>query len=296
MHVLLTGGTGFIGRELCRQLLQAGHAVTVLSRAPRPAAGLPAAVHLIHRLEDAPTGIEAVINLAGEPLAEGRWNPTRKQIFRESRIGTTQQLLRWMGGLTVRPRVLISGSAIGYYGPQGDEPLSERAAAGQDFAATLCRDWETEAFKAQALSLRVCAVRIGIVLGTDGGALAKMLPPFKLGAGGPMGTGRQWMSWVTRSDLVRLMLWLLTHEAASGSYNGTAPVPLTNRDFSRTLGAVLKRPAVMTMPALVLKLMFGEMAESLLLTGQRVVPAKAEAEGFEFQYRELEPALRHLLG
>ena len=294
MHVLITGGTGFIGRELCQQLFQAGHTVTVLTRAAAAGKAARPGVRLITTLEDA-QDVDGVINLAGEPLAEGRWNAARKQQFRDSRIGTTQNLLSWITALPQRPRVLVSGSAIGYYGPHNDAPLGESAAAGDDFAATLCSDWETEAFKARALGLRVCAIRIGIVLASDGGALAKMLPPFKLGAGGPMGSGAQWMSWVRRSDLVRLMIWLLHNESATGVYNGTAPVPVTNREFARTLGAVLKRPAVLTTPAFALKLMFGEMAESLLLTGQRVLPSKAEAEGFEFRFRELQPALLDLL-
>lgn len=293
MHVLITGGSGFIGRELCKQLFTAGHSVTVLTRKPAQAAPLPG-VRWVASLQEVPQ-VDAVVNLAGEPLAAGRWNAARKQLFRDSRIGTTQRLLSWIESLPERPRVLVSGSAIGYYGPHDDTPLSETSAPGEDFAATLCRDWEMEALKARALGLRVCTLRIGIVLGADGGALAQMLPPFKLGAGGPMGSGAQWMSWVRRSDLVRLLQWLLETETASGAYNGTAPVPVTNREFARTLGAVLKRPAVMTTPAFVLKLMFGEMAEALLLTGQRVVPAKAEAEGFVFRHPQLEPALRDLL-
>ena len=292
MQVLITGGTGFIGRELCKQLFHLGHTATVLTRSKAPVP-LPG-VRFIARLDEA-QGIDAVVNLAGEPLAEGRWNAVRKQAFRDSRIGTTQKLLGWIESLPERPRVLVSGSAIGYYGESDDTLLAESAPPGEDFAATLCCDWEMEALKARALGLRVCTLRTGIVLGADGGALAKMLPPFKLGMGGPMGSGTQWMSWVRRGDLVHLICWLLGNEAASGSYNGTAPVPVTNREFARTLGAVLKRPAVMTMPAFVLKLMFGEMAESLLLTGQRVVPSKAEAEGFVFEHRELESALRDLL-
>lgn len=294
MHVLITGGTGFIGRALCRQLFQAGHTATVLTRGR--AGGTPSlpGVRLIRQLDEA-RGIEAVVNLAGEPLADGRWSAVRKQVFRDSRIGTTQQLLSWMETLAERPRVLVSGSAIGYYGPRDDRPLSESAAAGEDFAANLCRDWEAEAFKARVLGLRVCTVRIGIVLAADGGALDRMLPPFRLGAGGPMGSGAQWMSWVSRSDLVRLMLWLLEHETASGAYNGTAPLPVSNREFAQTLGAVLKRPVVLTTPAFALKLLFGEMAEALLLSGQRVVPTKAEAEGFAFQHRALQSALQDLL-
>ncbi len=292
MHVLITGGTGFIGRALCKRLFECGHGATVLTRS-RSATTLPG-VRLIGALEDA-RNIDAVVNLAGEPLASGRWSESKKQLFRDSRIGTTQQLLGWIAALDVRPRVLVSGSAIGYYGASDDTPLDEAAPPGEDFAATLCRDWETEALKARALGLRVCTLRTGIVLGSDGGALAQMLPPFRLGAGGPMGSGAQWMSWIARSDLVQLICWLLENDQASGAYNGTAPTPVSNREFARTLGAVLHRPAVMTSPAFVLKLMFGEMAEALLLTGQRVVPSKTEAEGFTFQHRALEPTLRDLL-
>lgn len=294
MHVLITGGTGFIGRALSSQLFERGHTVTVLTRARSANAGPAAGVRLIEQLSDA-HAVDAVVNLAGEPLAERRWNAERKALFRDSRIGTTEMLLSWMASLEQRPRVLVSGSAIGYYGARDDAPLSESATPGADFAATLCKDWEAAALKAQTLGLRVCLLRIGIVLGHDGGALAKMLPPFKLGVGGPMGTGAQWMSWVSRSDLVRLICWLLENDAATGAYNGTAPAPVTNREFARTLGAVLKRPAVLTTPAFVMKLGFGEMAESLLLAGQRVLPTKAEAEGFAFRYRELEPTLRDVL-
>ena len=294
MHVLVTGGSGFIGKALCRQLLHGGHAITLLTRSQTGhIAGLPGA-RVIAQLEDA-REIDAIVNLAGEPLAGGRWNTERKQAFRDSRIGTTEALLRWIESLAKRPRVLVSGSAIGYYGARDDTLLDEMARPGDDFAAMLCRDWETAAFKARDLGLRVCVLRTGIVLGRDGGALAQMLTPFRMGLGGPMGDGRQWMSWVQRSDLVRLILWLLQNESARGAYNGTAPTPVSNREFARTLGAVLKRPALLPMPAFALKLMLGEMAESLLLSGQRVLPVKAEAEGFEFQFRSLELALKDLL-
>ncbi len=293
MHILITGGTGFIGRQLCPSLLKAGHKITVLTRNKSRAAQHLAGVHWIEQLQAA-TAVDAIVNLAGEPLAASRWSPARKQLFRDSRIGTTSQLVAWIESLAQRPRVLVSGSAIGYYGAHDDTPITETAHPGKDFAATLCRDWETEALRARALGLRVCTLRTGIVLGRDGGALAKMLPPFRLGVGGPMGDGRQWMSWVQCSDLVRLIQWLLENDAASGAYNGTAPVPVTNREFARTLGLVLQRPARLTTPAFALKLLFGEMA-TLLLEGQRVLPARAEAEGFEFSYRELQPALRDLL-
>lgn len=294
MHVLITGGTGFIGRALCPQLLQAGHQLTVLTRHKSAAPAQLAGVQLIEHLEAA-AGVDAVINLAGQPLAEGRWTAARKQLFRDSRIGTTRQLLAWMASLPQRPHTLVSASAIGYYGPHDDTPLSEAARHGDDYAAMLCRDWEAEAGRAEALGLRVCTLRIGIVLAREGGALAKMLPPFRLGLGGPMGDGGQWMSWVSRSDLVRLIQWLLENTAASGAYNGTAPQPVSNREFAHSLGRVLHRPARLTTPALALKLLFGEMATALLLSGQRVLPTRAEAEGFVFRHRELEAALRETL-
>ncbi|MBL8256764.1 MAG: TIGR01777 family oxidoreductase [Pseudoxanthomonas mexicana] len=294
MHVLLTGGTGFIGRALCLHLLQTGHTLSVLTRDPVHArTRVPASVRLVTSLDDA-RDVEAVVNLAGEPLMAGRWNATRKAEFRASRLGTTQALIAWMARQSLRPRVLVSGSAIGYYGPRNDEALDESAAPGDDFAAQLCRDWETAAMQAEGLDVRTCRVRTGIVLGTDGGALAKMLPPFRLGVGGPMGDGRQWMSWIHRDDLVRMIAWLLDSDRAGGAYNGAAPMPVSNRDFARALGKALRRPAVLPTPSFVLKAGFGEMAQ-LLLTGQRVLPAHALAEGFEFGFPTLEAALTDLL-
>ena len=296
MHILITGGSGFIGQALCPLLLQAGHELTVLSRDPaRAARSLPPGVELVQQLDQAKR-VEAVVNLAGEPLAEGRWTERRKQEFRQSRLGTTQALMQWIERLPAvqRPRMLVSGSAIGYYGPRDDRKLDENAPPGDDFSATLCRDWENAAHAAEALGLRVAIVRIGVVLGPGGGALAKMLPPFKMGAGGPMGDGQQWMSWVHRQDLVRMILWLLENDSARGPYNATAPEPVRNREFATTLARVLHRPALVTTPALALKLMFGEMS-TLLLTGQRVVPAHAKAEGFEFKHPQLEAALREVV-
>lgn len=293
MRILVTGGSGFIGSALCRHLLDQGHAVSVLTRDPVAAARKLPRAQAISRLQQA-EGIEAVVNLAGEPLAGGRWTEARKRAFRDSRLGTTGALIEWMRNRAPPPRVLVSASAIGYYGPRDDTPLDESAAPGDDFSARLCRDWEAAAMPAMALGVRTCLVRIGIVLDPEGGALAKMLTPFKLGIGGPMGDGRQWMSWIVREDLVRLITWLLTDAQAEGPYNGTAPEPVRNREFADALAAALHRPAAITTPALALKLLFGEMS-ALLLTGQRVLPGRAQAEGFAFRDAALAPALRRML-
>ena len=294
MHYLITGGSGFIGSALCRSLSADGHRVTVLTRsAERAKSKLPGEIVLVERL-DGLAEVDAVVNLAGENLAGGRWSDARKREFVDSRVGTTRRLVAWMTELARRPRVLVSGSAVGWYGPRGDEKLSEDAEPGNDFPAHLCRDWEAEARKAEALGVRVCLIRTGIVLDTDGGALRQMLLPFRLGFGGPMGDGRQWMSWITRADEVALIRWLVDHAEASGAYNGTAPSPVTNSEFAAALGRAVNRPAFLRTPAFALQFLFGEMAD-ILLTGQRVLPTRAAAGGFVFRYPELTPALAAVL-
>ena len=294
MRILITGGSGFIGQALCRALIADRDEVVVLTRdARRARTRLPAEVALIERLRDAGE-VDAVVNLAGENLADARWTDARKQALRESRLGATRALVEWMAARERRPYVLVSGSAVGWYGPRGDEELGEDASPGTDFAAKLCRDWESEAEAARALGVRVCRIRTGIVLDADGGALAKMLLPFRLGLGGRFGDGSQWMSWIARADVVGLILWLIKTESAHGAYNATAPVPVTNADFSTALGAVLHRPVMLPAPAFALRAMLGEMAD-LLLTGQRVVPVRALAEGFRFRYSDLSPALRAIV-
>ena len=294
MHHLITGGSGFIGSALCRSLVADGHRVTVLTRdIERARPRVPESVFLIDRLDFA-EDIEAVVNLAGENLAGGRWTAARKHEFVGSRIGMTKRLLDWIDRQESPPAVLVSGSAVGWYGPCGDEELDEDADLGNDFSAHLCRDWEAEALKAEALGVRVCRLRTGIVLGADGGALKQMLFPFRMGIGGRMGSGRQWMSWIARADIVALIRWLIDHGSARGAYNGTAPMPVTNAEFARTLGAALHRPALLPMPAFALKILFGEMAD-ILLTGQRVVPKHATAEGFKFTYPDLTSTLATIL-
>lgn len=294
MRIALTGATGFIGRNLTRALEARGDELRILTRFPggRPghyAWGPTAAPPNTAALE----GCEAVIHMAGEPVAQ-RWTGAAKQRIRDSRVLGTRHLVESLGALAERPRVLVCASAIGYYGSRGDEILTEDSAPGSDFLAESCVAWEAEARAAEQLGVRVARARIGIVLGKGGGALEKMLPPFKAGLGGRLGHGRQWMSWIHVDDLVRLLLWALEQPGVSGAVNATAPNPVINTEFTRDLAAVLRRPALFPVPAMALKLLYGEMSE-VLLGSQRVVPAAAQALGFEFRYPLLRGALENLL-
>ena len=239
------------------------------------------------------SGVHTVINLAGEGIADRRWTAARKEAIRESRVLATRTLVSAMAACKAPPRVFISSSAVGYYGPHGDEPVTEAALPGSDFLARVCVEWEQEARAAESDSTRVVLLRTGLPLSPDGGALAKLLLPFKLGVGGPLGSGHQFMPWIHVDDWCALVVWLIEQEEAVGAFNATAPEPVTNRVFGQTLGRVLGRPAVVPTPAFVLQLALGELATALL-TGQRAVPAYAEQLGFRFTYRSLEPALRSL--
>jgi uncharacterized protein (TIGR01777 family) len=295
MHVLITGGSGFIGSALCRALLARGDEVTVLTRqAVRARGRLPDAVRCVGDLaQSAPA--DAVVNLAGENLGDGRWSAARKQRFVDSRVQTTRRLIDWMQ-TGHRPQVLVSGSAIGWYGARGDETLGENAVSGRadEFSARLCRAWESEALQAEALGVRTCLLRIGIVLERDGGSLQQMLLPFRIGLGGVMGSGEQWMSWIHRDDLVGMILWLIDTPQAQGAYNGTAPEPVRHRHFVRTLARTLRRPAFVPLPAAALRLLLGEMA-GLVLEGQRVLPKRALRGGYAFRYPDLPSALAAIL-
>ena len=298
MRVTVTGATGLIGGRLVAALTARGDEVTVLSRDPErararlghavgaaawdPVAGPAPAAAL--------AGRDAVVHLAGEPVAQ-RWSEQSRARIRASRETGTRNLVAGIAAAEPRPRVLVSASAVGYYGPRGEEPVDETTPAGGDFLAGVCVAWEREAEAAAALGLRVARIRTGVVLDPDGGALAKMLPPFKLGVGGPVAGGRQYMPWIDADDLVGLYLAALDGDAWSGPFNGSAPEPVTNAAFAKALGRALRRPAVAPVPRLALKLLYGEM-EEIVTTGQRAVPRRARELGYRWRHADLDAALR----
>lgn len=298
MHILLTGGTGLIGRGLCAHWGRQGHRLTVWSREPgKVARSCGADVRAIGRLEELDgEPLDAVVNLAGAPIADRLWSSRRKALLWASRIGLTEQLLAWLERCEQRPALLLSGSAVGWYGNGGERELDEQApAVSDDFAAQLCGAWEETALRAEALGIRVVLVRTGLVLAADGGLLKRMLTPFRLGLGGRLGDGRQWMPWIHIADQIDLMDFLLRQEDARGPYNACAPLPVRNAEFARTLGRALSRPAILPAPAFVLRAGLGELSE-LLLGGQRAVPARLLAAGFGFRFTHLDVALADLLG
>ncbi|MBI2826854.1 MAG: TIGR01777 family protein [Planctomycetia bacterium] len=293
MRALVTGATGFIGRRLLEEIAQP----VVLSRDPARARAQRSGVeaHAWDPLADVPPsasfeGVEAVFHLAGESVGEGRWTAAKKQRIRDSRVVGTANLVRALAALDRRPRVLVSASAIGYYGSRGDEVLDETSAPADDFLADVCRAWEAAAMAAENHGVRAVCARFGVVLGPGGGALKKMLFPFRLGLGGRLGSGRQWMSWVHVDDVVGILLHAAKNENLRGPINAVSPAPVTNREFTRVLAGALHRPAVFPVPALGLRLAVGEFAE-VLLGSQRVMPSVAQREGYAFRYPTLEGAL-----
>lgn len=297
MRILISGSSGLVGTALRERLAAAGHTVERLRRGAGPSqpgwVTWDPAMNLFDPV--AAEGADAVVHLAGASVAEGRWTEKRKRVLRSSRVDATRHLVSELSKLKSPPRVFVSASAIGYYGNRGDEVLTERSEPAEDFLGRMSQEWEAEARGATKFGARVVLLRIGVVLAAQGGALARMLPPFKLGMGGPIGSGRQWMSWISLPDLVAVIEHALGDGALEGPVNAVAPAPVTNRDFSRALGRVLHRPAFAPLPGFAARILFGEMADALLLASTRVVPERLQAAGFRFQHAEVEAALRAVL-
>ncbi len=299
MKLLITGATGFIGKQLLPLLQERGHTMVVLTRDPKKArVRLSAACELQAwdpvegGLDDRVlSGVEGVVHLAGEGVASGRWTEKRKQAIRESRVASTEKLMQAIERMATPPAVFVSASAVGIYGDRGETLLDETSTFGEGYLSDVCRDWESEVFKERIAGMRRVALRIGVVLGAGGGALEKMLPPFRMGLGGPLGDGAQWMSWIHVRDVAGLIVHALETPAVTGPVNAVAPAPETNREFTRTLAKVLKRPAFFPVPKFVLKTVFGEMSQ-ILLNSQRVSADKAKASGYKFVYPKLETALK----
>lgn len=297
MHILITGGTGLIGKHLCKALLAEGHELTVFSRDPASVpAKCGAGVYAMAALSEwRPDRVfDAVINLAGESIVDARWTDQRKQVLQASRVMLTEELVRRMAAAEHKPAVLLSGSAIGYYGGRGDTLLDETSEPGADFPAQLCKAWEASAGTAETLGVRVCLLRTGLIMSKEGGLLGRMLTPFRLGLGARLGDGRQWMSWIHIDDYVAMVLRLLRDDQMRGAYNMTSPAPVTNKDFTATLAAALHRPALFVAPALLLRLGMGESA-GMLLEGQRVFPKRLLTAGLSVRFDKLDDALKDLL-
>lgn len=292
MHVLITGGTGLIGSALCQKLVSDGHEVSVWSRQPEtvPSRCGPG-VNAVGELQELNgKAVQAVVNLAGEPIADRPWTAKRKAALWDSRVTLTEHLVDWLGRQPVKPSVLVSGSAVGWYGDGGSAVVTEASPAKPEYTHTLCDAWESAARRAASHGTRVCQLRTGLVVAPKGGFLQRLLLPFKLGLGGPIGSGQQYMPWVHIDDMVGIIVFLLNDQQCKGPFNATAPHPVTNREFAKTLGSVLNRPAVIPVPAFVLKTVLGEMA-GLLLTGQNAVPEKIREAGYSFHFEHLEAAL-----
>lgn len=301
MKVLVTGATGLVGRALVQALQSDGYLVCRLLRKKDEdeqetkqdcdAEWEPHAAAFGAAAENA----DAVVNLAGAPIADGRWSEDRKEFLRSSRVETTRGLVAAIEQMNPRPKVLVSASAIGYYGDRGDEVLTEESSPRADFLSRLAEEWEAEAIRASALGVRVVLARFGVILAKQGGALPQMMLPFKIGAGGKLGSGKQWMSWVTLDDVVRVIRFAMETEAVEGAVNVTAPQPVTNAEFTKALARAMHRPAFFTVPPVALRALLGEMADAMLLSSQRVVPQALEKYGYQFQYRDLRSALAAIL-
>ncbi len=296
--ILITGATGLIGARLVAALVAAGHEVTALTRNRATAAALPAPIRIVTDLDQIAddTRLDAIVNLAGEPISDGLWTPAKRRRIVGSRLAVTRAVVRLIERLDHRPKVLVSGSAVGWYGLRGDEVLDETADGLDCFSRTVCRRWERAAMVAEDLGVRVVRLRIGIVLAVEGGALSRMLTPFEFGLGGPFGAGRHWMSWIHLDDLVRLIAHAIATPDLAGPVNGVAPEPVRNTAFAQALGRALRRPALLPAPAAPLRLALGDFADELLLKGQRVTPRAALASGFRFAHPKLDDALGDIVG
>ncbi|HKV61084.1 MAG TPA: TIGR01777 family oxidoreductase [Candidatus Acidoferrum sp.] len=301
MKILVTGSSGLVGTALGQTLAKAGHTVCRLVR-PQSAAGEGANEGFAvawnpatGELGGAGVGADAVVNLAGASIADGGWSARRKELLRTSRIDTTRALVNALSRMNARPNVLVSASAIGIYGNRGDETLTEESKPGVDFLAGLAQEWEAEALKAEALGIRVVLARFGVILARDGGALPKMLLPFKLGVGGRLGFGQQWMSWVALEDVVGILRYAIENNSVRGPINIVSPQPLKNAEFTRVLAKAMHRPALFPAPAFALRIVLGEVADALLLSSQRVAPQALEKLGYRFLHADIKSALAALL-
>ncbi len=295
MNILITGGTGFIGSKLCSRLLENKHDIVVMTRRPETIKGNIKGITTLEQIKDE-MSFDVVINLAGEPIANKRWSKLQKQRISYSRLDTTRKLIEFFKTSKNKPKLFISASAVGYYGvSETNDSLNEEALGDESFSSQLCQQWEAVASEAKTLGIRTCILRTGIVLGKGGGALKKMLLPFKLGLGGRIGKGSQWMSWIHLEDLIGIILYCIDHDNVSGAVNATAPNPVTNKFFTKTLGKVLKRPTIFPMPTIVVKLLMGQMGEELLLSGKKVLPEKITKAGYVFKYVQLEEALLNVV-
>jgi uncharacterized protein len=302
MKIAIAGATGFVGSRLVEQLQTQGHQVIILTRSPQQAINRFPQAQVVGynplksgEWQESISGCDAVINLAGEPIAEKRWTPAQKRTILESRQLGTEKIVEAINLARIKPQVLISASAIGYYGTSETSKFDETSPAGTDFLAQVCTVWETAAQAVTANGTRLVILRLGIVLGENGGALGKMLAPFSAFVGGPIGSGKQWFSWIHRDDVVRLIIAALTDSQMQGVYNATAPNPVTMSDFAQTLGMVMNRPSWLPVPNFALEAMLGEGA-IVVLQGQQVISTHSRSQGFEFQYPTLKPALTAILG
>lgn len=310
MRLVIAGGTGFIGSPIAEVYAEEGHDVRVLTRGlpdgdarHEPGTGMPGITRVgwtadgeVGRWATVIDGADAVVNLAGASLGDHRWTPQRKALIRDSRVLSTRAVAAAILAAANPPKVLINSSAVGYYGNSGAEPRTEESPPGEGFLPTVAVDWEAEARRAEAAGTRVVLLRTGVVLERSGGALPRMITPFRFFVGGPIGAGRQYVSWIHRLDVIEMIRWIIETPAVSGPVNATAPHPVTSREFARALGRALRRPSLLPAPGFALKLLFGEMAGPLLLEGQRVIPTRALAHAYHFRYPEIDIAMRGIFG